>query len=38
MEWNRHGLLVSELDQLVVSDRMEPTVNEPGWRSQLQRL
>ena len=31
MEWYRHGLLISELDQVVVFDRMEPIVNELGW-------
>jgi hypothetical protein len=36
MEWYRYGLLISELDQLVVLDRMEPIVNEPGWPSLLQ--
>ena len=36
MERYRHGLLISEFDQLVVLDRMEPIVNEPGWPSLLQ--
>jgi hypothetical protein len=35
MEWYHHGLLISELDQLVVLDRM---VSEPGWPSLLQPL
>ena len=38
MERYRHGLLTSELDQLVVLDRLEPIVNEPGWPSLLQPL
>ena len=38
MGWYRHGLLISEFDQLVVLDRMEPIVNEPGWPSLLQPL
>jgi hypothetical protein len=38
MEWYRHGLLISELDQLVVLDRMELIVNDPGWQSLLQPL
>jgi hypothetical protein len=38
MEWYRHGLLISELDPLVVLDRVEPIVNEPGWPSLLQPL
>jgi hypothetical protein len=37
MEWY-HELLISELDPLVVLDRVEPIVNEPGWRSLLQPL
>jgi hypothetical protein len=36
MKWYRHGLPILELDQLIVLDRMEPIVNEPGWPSLLQ--
>jgi hypothetical protein len=38
MERVRHGLLISELDQLIVLGRMEPIVSEPGWASLLQPL